>query len=71
MTSVGTEPVVLQERAAVLEVLFQFVHPSAEATQYRQPSVIEMDANLYFDVAEAAEKYLVGSAMNTCYMRMH
>ena len=70
MTSIGKEAVVLQEPAAVLEVLFQFIHPRTEAVQYRQPCVVDMDTKLFFGVAEAAEKYLVSSAMNTCYTRM-
>lgn len=70
MTLIGTEPVVLQEPASVLEILFQFIHPRNESVQYRQPSVIDMDTKLFFDVAEAAEKYMVSSAMSTCYTRM-
>ncbi|KAF8166835.1 hypothetical protein BJ912DRAFT_1002095 [Pholiota molesta] len=61
-TSAGLAPlpILLTESAAVLEVLFQFVHPRSESEQYHQPSV-----------AEAAEKYLVYGAMNICMTYMH
>ncbi|EDR01410.1 uncharacterized protein LACBIDRAFT_295590 [Laccaria bicolor S238N-H82] len=59
------EVVVLSEPAEVLELLFQFTHPS------RQPSVLNLEFDLLFALAEAAEKYEVYGAMNTCNIRMH
>lgn len=69
-TSVGTQPVLLEEPAHTLEALFQFIHPPSEAQQFRQPSVINMEVNLFFSLAEAAEKYLVHGVMLTCITRM-
>ncbi|EDR16138.1 uncharacterized protein LACBIDRAFT_291921 [Laccaria bicolor S238N-H82] len=59
------EVVVLSEPAEVLELLFQFAHPS------RQPSVLNLEFDLLLALAEAAEKYEVYAAMNICNMRMH
>lgn len=58
------EVVVLSEPAEVLELLFQFTHPS------RQPSVLNLEFDLLFALAEAAEKYEAYGAMNLCNMRM-
>ncbi|KAJ3508787.1 hypothetical protein NLJ89_g5559 [Agrocybe chaxingu] len=63
---VGPEPVALPEPADVLEALFQFIQPPTEATNFRQPSVHNMQEDIFFAVAEAAEKYLVYGAMNIC-----
>ncbi|CAA7268730.1 unnamed protein product [Cyclocybe aegerita] len=63
---VGPEPVALPEPANVLEVLFQFIQAPTEATNFRQPSVHDMQEDIFFAVAEAAEKYLVYGAMNIC-----
>jgi hypothetical protein len=60
------ETVPLPETSDVLEILFQFIHPPSEAAGYRQPSVMQMEPNLFFKVAEAAEKYAVFGAMNLC-----
>lgn len=60
------EIVSLPETSEVLEVLFQFITPPSEAAGYRQPSVMKMEPNLFFRVAEAAEKYAVFGAMNVC-----
>ncbi|KAF9473682.1 hypothetical protein BDN70DRAFT_997532 [Pholiota conissans] len=65
-----TEPVHLPERSGVLEILFQFIEPPSEAANYHQPSMIDLDDRLFFEVAEAAEKYIVYGAMNTCLTRM-
>ncbi|KAF9473677.1 hypothetical protein BDN70DRAFT_925049 [Pholiota conissans] len=67
----GSEPAQLPEPAKVLEILFQFIEPPPEAHGYRQPSVVEIEQSLFFQVAEAAEKYVVYSAMSNCmtYMR--
>jgi len=58
------EVVVLSEPAEVLELLFQFTHPS------RQPSVLNLEFDVLFALAEAAEKYEVYGAMNICNIRM-
>ncbi|KIM42577.1 hypothetical protein M413DRAFT_10123 [Hebeloma cylindrosporum] len=65
------ETVPLSEKSDVLEVLFQFIHPPQEGGNYRQPCVTEMEPNLFFRVAEAAEKYAVFAAMNVCLTWMH
>ncbi|KAF8168480.1 hypothetical protein B0H34DRAFT_60951 [Crassisporium funariophilum] len=62
---VSGEVVKLSEPAKVLEILLQFIHPQ------RQPSVRDMDIDLFFSLAEAAEKYEVYGAMNTCNNRMY
>ena len=62
---VDAAPICLEEPAAVLELLFQFIHPRSESTQFRQPSVKSLKRKLFFAVAEAAEKYIVYGAMNT------
>lgn len=59
------EIVELSEPASVLEILFQFVHPA------RQPSVVSLEFDSFFALAEAAEKYEVYGAMNTCRTRMY
>ena len=70
LTSVGKEPVRLEEPASVLEALFQYVHPPPEDEHFRQPSVIDMQADLFFSLAEAGEKYLVHGVMLACIIRM-
>ena len=65
MTVVDKKPNLLEEPSSVLEILFQFIHPCPEAKQYRQPSVLDLEAKIFFAVAEAAEKYIVYGAMNT------
>jgi hypothetical protein len=64
------EAILLTEPGTVLEVLFQFIHPRSESKQYHQPSVVDMEVPLFFEVAEAAEKYVVYGAMNTCVTYM-
>lgn len=68
---VDQQPIHLQESAEVLELLFQFVHPRSEDVQYHQPRVMEIEEKLFFLMAEAAEKYIVYSAMGVCATRMH
>ncbi|KAF9470648.1 hypothetical protein BDN70DRAFT_845781 [Pholiota conissans] len=65
-----SEVVHLPEAANVLEVLFQFVEPPSVAQRKRQISVLSMQADLFFEVAEASEKYAVYAAMNLCFTRM-
>ncbi|KAF9471703.1 hypothetical protein BDN70DRAFT_975056 [Pholiota conissans] len=62
-TSFGTDPVQLTERADVLEILFRFI-------ELPSPSVLDMEQQLFFEVAEAAEKYVVYGLMNVCFTRM-
>jgi hypothetical protein len=70
-TVISDQPVLLPESAQVLEILFQFIHPPFRSEHFYQPSVIKMDVNVLFDVATAAEKYVVYAAMNVCVTRMH
>jgi hypothetical protein len=67
---VGLHPVQLPEHSQVLEILFQFIEPSSASRSYRQPSVIDLKLDIFFALAEAAEKYIVPSAMNICLTRM-
>ena len=67
---VEAEPVVLQEPSYVLEILFQFIEPPPESRDYRQPDVDDLSRDLFFMVAEAAEKYVVYSAINVCICSM-
>ncbi|KAF8204527.1 hypothetical protein BJ912DRAFT_938578 [Pholiota molesta] len=67
---IGADAAQLSEPSKTLEVLFQFIEPPPEARNYRQPSVLDMEFSLFFDVAEAAEKYVVYGAMNTFATRM-
>jgi len=60
----------LGEPSTVLEVLFQFVHPPSESQRYRQPNVRSLGPDIFFAVAEAAEKYIVFGAVNVCMTRM-
>lgn len=53
----------LSETSDVLEILFQFIHPPLEDPQ---PSVAGLEPNLFFRVAEAAEKYAIFGAKNVC-----
>jgi len=69
-TVVDAAPISLEEPSSVLEVLFQFIHPRSESTQFRQPSVKSLEKEVFFAVAEAAEKYIVYGAMNTFLTRM-
>jgi len=68
---VDQQSVALQEPSEVLELLFQFMHPRSEDQQFRQTSVMEISPNLFFEVAEAAEKYLMFGAVNLFVPRMH
>jgi len=60
----------LRESSEILEILFQFIEPCPESSQYRQPSAMDIEAETFFAIAEAAEKYIVFGAMNTCITRM-
>lgn len=58
------DPIVLPEMSDVLDILFRFIRPPIEAEDYQQPSLFDLDPQLAFKVAEAAQKYLVYGAMN-------
>lgn len=58
------EIVPLAENAATLEHLFQFVYPD------RHPDLEDLEFGDLATLAEAAEKYQVYAAMNTCKGRM-
>jgi hypothetical protein len=70
LISSDDSPVKLTEPSEILQILFQFIEPCSEKVQYRQPSVMTMKPEIFFAVAEAAEKYIVSGAMNTCITRM-
>ncbi|KAF9474359.1 hypothetical protein BDN70DRAFT_321165 [Pholiota conissans] len=67
---VVTEAAQLSERAEILELLFQFVEPPPESRNYRYPSVMTLKVEIFFALAEAAEKYIVYGAMSTCITQM-
>ncbi|KAF9040805.1 hypothetical protein BJ165DRAFT_1492250 [Panaeolus papilionaceus] len=72
-TTVDSEStrVPLTERSEVLELLFQFVHPPSDDQQGRQPDLGTItDTNLFFDLAEAGEKYGVYALKTACIPRM-
>lgn len=58
------ELIVLSEDAATLEILFRFVYPR------EHPELDDIKFDLLLKVAEAAQKYLVFSALNICYVRL-
>lgn len=58
------EVVQLTETCDVLELLFQFMYPQ------RSPDLSAIGFGLFLEVAEAAEKYQVYSAMQICAMQM-
>jgi len=62
--------IALEEPSAVLEILFQFIHPPSGSKCYRQPDVRSFGPDIFFAVAEAAEKYIVFGAINLCMTRM-
>lgn len=64
LTIADKELVELTEAADVLELLFQFIYPR------RQPDLLNIEFVLLAEIAEAAEKYEVYAAMNTCHSRM-
>jgi len=60
----GDEPVELSETADVLEILFQFIYPQP------QPDLRTMDFKTFSALAEAAEKYMLYSALTLCRLTM-
>ncbi|KAF7354029.1 hypothetical protein MVEN_01089700 [Mycena venus] len=54
----------LSESSETLEVLFEFIYPR------RHPALDNMPFAKLAELAEAAEKYQVYSAMNICHLRM-
>ncbi|KAF7973117.1 hypothetical protein HWV62_16238 [Athelia sp. TMB] len=65
-TSISTsdEIVPLTEHAATLDLLFQFMYPK------KQPDLRKLDTESLLELAEAAEKYQVFAAMETCSRQM-
>ncbi|KAF7358860.1 hypothetical protein MSAN_01226100 [Mycena sanguinolenta] len=59
----GDEVVYLDEASDVLDLLFQFMY------RQPQPNLQVVEASLFFRLAEAAEKYLVYSAMPVVMMQ--
>lgn len=58
------EPIQLPESSMVLEALFRFTYPII------QPDLEDTSFEVVAAVADAAEKYVVFSAMNFCRLRM-
>ncbi|KAF8728410.1 hypothetical protein AX14_006685, partial [Amanita brunnescens Koide BX004] len=54
----------MSERSEVLVLLFTFMYPE------RQPNLTKVGFRVLADLAEAAEKFEVYSAMATCYTHM-
>ncbi|KZP05904.1 hypothetical protein FIBSPDRAFT_832205 [Athelia psychrophila] len=63
-TTAETEVVSLTENGATLELLFQHMYPQ------RQPDLRKFEFKQLEDLAEAAEKYQVYTAMEICHARM-
>ncbi|KAJ7744594.1 hypothetical protein B0H16DRAFT_1889566 [Mycena metata] len=61
----GQEVVELSESSDTLELLFQFMYPQP------QPDLQALEFSTFADLAEAAEKYEVYSALTLCRMRMN
>ncbi|KAK7436174.1 hypothetical protein VKT23_019250 [Stygiomarasmius scandens] len=57
-------PIPLTEKSAILEPLFQFTSPR------NQPDLEDLNFKTLMELAEAAEKYVVYSAIRTCVMKM-
>lgn len=62
--SEGLETVHLSESSAVLGLLLQYMY------RQRQPDLTHVEFRILADLAEAAEKYEVYSAMTVCSMHM-
>ncbi|KAJ7434053.1 hypothetical protein B0H11DRAFT_741282 [Mycena galericulata] len=58
------EIVRLPETSEVLDLLFQFMYPQP------QPDLTALEFQTFADLAEAAEKYMVFSALTLCHMKM-
>ncbi|KAJ2918842.1 hypothetical protein MD484_g1609, partial [Candolleomyces efflorescens] len=58
--SVTSEPVPLTESSSVLNLLFRFIYPMD------RPKVEDMEFKIVIELAEAAEKYQVFSAVHVC-----
>ncbi|KJA14456.1 hypothetical protein HYPSUDRAFT_72587 [Hypholoma sublateritium FD-334 SS-4] len=70
ISTTPSEVVSLTEPSEILDLLFRFVHPRSEADNFRQSSVMNMASDTFFPLAEAAEKYQVFGAINTCFTRL-
>ncbi|KAJ7431928.1 hypothetical protein B0H11DRAFT_824682 [Mycena galericulata] len=60
----GDEIARLSETSEVLDLLFQFMYPQL------QPDLQTLEFSVMDDLAEAAEKYMVFSALTLCRMKM-
>jgi hypothetical protein len=60
----GAEIVHLSERSTVLDLLLQYMY------RQRQPDLEKVDFQILAELAEAAEKYEVYSAMTVCNIHM-
>jgi len=60
----------LDETSDVLEIIFQFVYLPGEGSNHQQPSIVDMDPDLFFAVAGAAEKYAIFGAMSVVTLHM-
>ncbi|KAJ7434629.1 hypothetical protein B0H11DRAFT_1938394 [Mycena galericulata] len=60
----GSEVVQLSETSEILDLLFQFMYPQL------QPDLKTLEFRLLAGMAEAAEKYMVFSALTLCRMNM-
>jgi hypothetical protein len=60
----GDETVYLTESSAALDLLFQFIY------RHPQPDLDALEFKTFASLAEAAEKYVVDSALTMCRMKM-
>ncbi|KAF9477412.1 hypothetical protein BDN70DRAFT_947397, partial [Pholiota conissans] len=65
-----SEPTLLAESAEVLEIIFQFIEPPPLSRNHKHPSIAELTPELFFQVAEAAEKYVIYGATNISLIRI-
>ena len=63
-TAPSEEIIPLTEDAGTLDLLFQFMYPQ------KQPDLREIGTETLIELAEAAEKYQVFAAMETCSRQM-
>jgi hypothetical protein len=63
-STVVSDPVCLEEAADVLHLMLQYTH------HVRQPSLDTIPFTLLAALTEAAEKYMIYSAMEICKMKM-
>ncbi|KAF9474452.1 hypothetical protein BDN70DRAFT_936642 [Pholiota conissans] len=56
----------MPESGEVLEVIFQFIVPPVNYEKFLQPSMTNVEAKLFFEVADAAKKYDIYALKNIC-----